>query len=401
MEKLLFVTHDANRTGAPLFLLNFLQWLRNERPELRLDVLIRRGGSLDSDFLRVADDVFRWESDSALVRLLLATRLMGKRSAAFHRLCRRLSGFEKKLLRTVRGKKYDLVFVNSLANAGLIPGLADHVDCPIVCRAPELASYVGDHIGTDPVAVAIPCVDRFIAVSDLVASYMVDELGIPAAKIAKIPGFFRPQVPTRPRALVRAELGIPDRAFVVCGSGTRDWRKGIDLFLHVAIDLVRRFPHKPVYFCWVGGDGDMDSSPRLKFDREQSGCSVNLLFVPETGSPQDYFAASDVFALTSREDPFPLVALEAASLGLPVICFDAAVGSKEFVNETTGRLVPYPDICAFSDAIVCLYEDQALYRRTSENIKRTSLDFTIDKIGRRLVSFLDTIAEPTTSSLGQ
>jgi glycosyltransferase involved in cell wall biosynthesis len=57
-----------------------------------------------------------------------------------------------------------------------------------------------------------------------------------------------------------------------------------------------------------------------------------------------YFAAFDVFALVSREDPFPVVCLEAASLGKPIVCFNSSDGEKEFVENDCGFVVPDLDI---------------------------------------------------------
>src|SRR4051794_9606912 len=46
------------------------------------------------------------------------------------------------------------------------------------------------------------------------------------------------------------------------------------------------------------------------------------------------FSAADAFALTSREDPFPTVVLEALSAGLPVAAFDRSGGIPDMLRET-------------------------------------------------------------------
>jgi glycosyltransferase involved in cell wall biosynthesis len=53
-----------------------------------------------------------------------------------------------------------------------------------------------------------------------------------------------------------------------------------------------------------------------------------------------YYDASDIFLLTSREDPFPLVMLEAASRSLPIVCFANSGGAPEFVEKDAGLIVP-------------------------------------------------------------
>ena len=64
----------------------------------------------------------------------------------------------------------------------------------------------------------------------------------------------------------------------------------------------------------------------------------------------------DVFALTSREDPFPLVMLEAAAAGLPLVCFAQGGGTPEFALPDAGYMVTYLDVAEMADAVVHLLE---------------------------------------------
>jgi glycosyltransferase involved in cell wall biosynthesis len=56
----------------------------------------------------------------------------------------------------------------------------------------------------------------------------------------------------------------------------------------------------------------------------------------------------DVLAVTSREDPFPLVMLEAGSHGIPIVCFADSGGVPEFVGEDAGLIAPYLDVTTFA-----------------------------------------------------
>jgi glycosyltransferase involved in cell wall biosynthesis len=80
----------------------------------------------------------------------------------------------------------------------------------------------------------------------------------------------------------------------------------------------------------------------------------------------DYFAAMDVFVLPSREDPFPLVCLEAAAAGRPIVCFENAGGMPEFVEDDCGFVVPYMDIEAFAERLTRLIDDSQLRTRMGE-----------------------------------
>jgi glycosyltransferase involved in cell wall biosynthesis len=72
--------------------------------------------------------------------------------------------------------------------------------------------------------------------------------------------------------------------------------------------------------------------------------------------PADYMAAADVFVLTSREDPYPLVCLEAAALEKPIVCFEGGGGTPEFVEADCGFVVPYLDIIGMADRVISLLD---------------------------------------------
>jgi glycosyltransferase involved in cell wall biosynthesis len=50
--------------------------------------------------------------------------------------------------------------------------------------------------------------------------------------------------------------------------------------------------------------------------------------------------------------------LEAAALGKPIVCFAEAGGMPEFVEEDCGFVVPYLDVAAMAERVVCLLESR-------------------------------------------
>ena len=205
-------------------------------------------------------------------------------------------------------------------------------------------------------------VDRFLVVSRAVAD-MLRKLGIQKG-IDVVHGFPKP---TRPdagdAAAVRKHLGIPPDAFVVGGCGTIEWRKGVDLFLQLARRMVTRYDD--IYFLWVGGASPHaeTESRRIRHDFDRLDLGDRMLFAGAQARPQPFLSAMDVFGLTSREDPFPLVCLEAASMGKPLVCFEKAGGTSEFVGLDAGAVVPYGDLEAFSEELL-------FYRNNREAVLR-------------------------------
>ena len=70
-----------------------------------------------------------------------------------------------------------------------------------------------------------------------------------------------------------------------------------------------------------------------------------------------------MFCLTSREDPYPLVNLEVASLGMPIVCFEGSGGSEEFVEDDCGFVVPYLELETMADRVSELLDSTELRRR--------------------------------------
>src|SRR5215218_5593496 len=55
MKRILFIGHDAGRTGAPFVLLHLLEWLREREPELTIDLHLLRGGELVDRYGKTVD----------------------------------------------------------------------------------------------------------------------------------------------------------------------------------------------------------------------------------------------------------------------------------------------------------------------------------------------------------
>ena len=127
---------------------------------------------------------------------------------------------------------------------------------------------------------------------------------------------------------------------MIVGSGYETWRKGKDLFVQLASHVHQKLETDTVHFLWVGGRIDNEEYYEIAHDIKMAGLEHYVHFCGEVSNPLDYFAASDLFALVSREDPYPLVCLEAAILGKPILCFDNAGGMPEFVENDAGFVVP-------------------------------------------------------------
>jgi glycosyltransferase involved in cell wall biosynthesis len=87
----------------------------------------------------------------------------------------------------------------------------------------------------------------------------------------------------------------------------------------------------------------------------------------------------DILVMPSRTEPFPLAALEAMVMGVPVVAADVD-GMPEIVDSSTGILVAREDVSALTAAIVALAQDPG--RRAelgAAGRTRATETFTLDR----------------------
>jgi glycosyltransferase involved in cell wall biosynthesis len=355
----LFIGHDASRAGAQIELLHFLRWFKRNgnRP---FSILLGGGGELFSEFQGLAEtwsmDRSHWHQDALRTHILAGVGLgkWAKRAEASD-----ARGFAAQ-------NSPALIYVNSVASARIVEILAPEV--PLLTHVHELESYFCTH-PSPALTLLLARTDRFIACSNVTRENLVQRHAVPAGKAEtvyeSIPvADIRPK---RTRQQVFQELQVPGDALLIVGCGTFGWRKATDLFIQLARAVTRQ--RSCAYFAWIG-DGSPSAIAEFEYDVRTAGLAKNVRRVGAVPNAADYMAAADVFVLTSREDPYPLVCLEAAALGKPIVCFAGAGGIPEFVEDDCGLVAPYLDIIEMADRIVSLLDAPDRRRNIGEAAKR-------------------------------
>ncbi len=148
---------------------------------------------------------------------------------------------------------------------------------------------------------------------------------------------------------LKRKLGLKPDAKVVVNSGYADLRKGFDLFIQIAREAVRRDSN--YHFVWLGNVEPSLNNWILK-DIQNTQLEKHIHIVPFTSEISLYLEGANVFAMTSREDPFPSVVLESLALGTPVVGFEGGGGFVDALNRSHfGTVVSMADCSAFVDAI--------------------------------------------------
>lgn len=375
--RILFVSHSASRNGATILLLHLLQWLR-DHANYELEILMHGRGDLVRDFQEIGR-TFIWRSPSAVFPAVSSpawARSLDEQYLAFRML----------------GRHYDAVYLNTTSIAEFVPLLARHAHSAL-WHVHELDYVLKLTASEERFRELLPIAHRVIAVSESVRSLLMRRLGISQEKIDLVHGFIRNPGSSATsscsqRCDVRRELGWPEDAFVVGACGALGWRKGTDLFLCAAKEMLAAGGDR-VRFLWVGG-ASRDEALRFEYEVHTLGLQSHLQHIGKTSDVTPYYRAMDVFALTSREDPFPLVMLEAAACGIPVVCFADTGGGPEFVGDDAGLIVPYQDTVRFAACLETLRNRPLLLSRLGANAaEKVRRNHTVEKQAPKILTSIE------------
>jgi len=329
--------HAADRTGPPMYLLELLRGL--DRSGLRFTVVLLRGGELLGELQDLAEvRVVGEPVDTAVAR----PQRRAEEPARVRARRAQLADLDD----------VDLAIVNTAWSIQALPWLPEPPR-RLVSVVHELGAGVAGLLDR-PALAALLASDGFVAGCSAVAAMLEDDLGVAAHRIDLIP-YGVAQRPVDLAPVDRTQLDAADDAFLVVAAAVPDRRKGPDLFVHLAAAARRRRPDIAWAFRWIGA---ADDDPRLAdalADRALLGAGDAVRFVPPTPDLRNVLAAGDAFVLPSREDAFPLAAVEAALAGLPLLCF-ASGGIGDLVEPDGGALVPYPDLDAMADVLAVWHD---------------------------------------------
>jgi glycosyltransferase involved in cell wall biosynthesis len=326
---LLLVGHDAQPHGAQMLLLNLARHYGRVWG-FDVHILLLGAGPLVTDYQR--EGRVTLSNDKATIANAIA-------------------GYAALGIRTA--------LVNSAAAARLVPALAGHglAVTLLIHEMPRLLAEYNLQVQARLGALAA----RHVVFSSRFARDSFTEslrISLPQALILPQGNYQNVAFSAEARAAVRRRLGVAASGFLILGAGFGDLRKGFDLFVQIARKLLAA--REDVHVLWVG-----DIQPALKTylgaaieAASATGRFHHVGFSPDIAP---YFSAADVFALTSREDPYPTVALEALAAGAPVVAFDESGGIPELIRaHKAGAVARADDADDFRRKILVLLNRERL-----------------------------------------
>lgn len=165
------------------------------------------------------------------------------------------------------------------------------------------------------------------------------------------------------RQKIRNELSWGERP-VVGWAGRLVPIKDCATFIRAAAQIHAAFPDAGFI---IAGDGEERKA--LEQIRDETGLYDHLVFLGERADIPDIMAAMDVFVLSSVNEGFGRVIVEAMAAGTAVVSTDVGGTSDVVEDGVSGILVPPSDHNAIAGAVSVLLDNAEMRNRLIENGK--------------------------------
>lgn len=108
----------------------------------------------------------------------------------------------------------------------------------------------------------------------------------------------------------------------------------------------------------IYGDADEIIYPKIKNYIVNHNMQERTFIFPATDNILEIINDSKIYAMTSHFENFPMVMLEALSLGTITVAFDCPSGPRNIINDTTGYLVLDDDIDLYARTLANVIENE-------------------------------------------
>lgn len=170
-------------------------------------------------------------------------------------------------------------------------------------------------------------------------------------------------------------------------SPVKDFGELIDMFEAVH----REFPDWELHF-W--GEDYIGTQGKLQAQIEKLGLTERIKFMGTTADLKTEMLNYSIYAMTSITECFPMVLLEALSVGLPVISYDAPTGPKHILTPGSDScLIPYGNSAIFVAQLNQLMRDEDLRIQMGVNAKVNSERFAISAVMKQWTALFQALQE--------
>jgi len=225
------------------------------------------------------------------------------------------------------------------------------------------------------------------------ATWLVAHQGVQPQRCAVVPNPVLWPLP-RFEPSVDPDACLPAGARMLLAVGTKPHQKGFDRLISAFLRLAEDHPdwHLVILGLDPAAGRHHQAVADLLARRQADPLLRRRLHCPgAVGNVADWYAAADLFVLSSRYEGFPNVLLEAMASGCACLACACPTGPDEIVSHgIDGWLLPAEaDLAQLAAGLGALMEDQTLRLRLGRNARSVSARFAQEEVRRRLLDALE------------
>jgi glycosyltransferase involved in cell wall biosynthesis len=282
------------------------------------------------------------------VRITLPTRAYSRERAAVRRLCAELAP--------------DVVHTHGYRSDVVDGGVARAAGVPVVSTVHGFTGgAMRNRIYEWIQERAFRDFDAVIAVSQPIVRRL-ERRGVSRSRIHFIPNAFDGAAAVVERDAARERLGIPKDEFTIGWVGRLSAEKGPDVFVDAIAHLSQPTPSA----AFVGGGPD---EPALRERALRHGVEERVRWLGIVPGAGALLAAFDMLVLSSRTEGIPIVLLEAAAAGVPIVATRVG-GVPSMFPDGEVLLVPPDDPGALAAAVDAVRADPSAARERAMAARR-------------------------------
>jgi glycosyltransferase involved in cell wall biosynthesis len=347
-KNILVISHEASLTGAPVLLLNLLQLLKNG---YSITIILKRGGILTEKFQKIARTVVLKSEDYSQEKSFL------------NKLLDRSKYFFKQISLIPLFLKTDFVFSNTICNGRLLNRFR-HFNKPVLTYVHELESMLLYFNQKNDTNYSLLQSSVLLYPSVAVLENLKNNHQIPVEKLKFLPYYFPGnefEFTKEEKEIARktfcTKWNIKEEYFLIVGMGVVSERKGTNKFIEIANEVIKH--NNKVCFVWIGNFDETEYGREIFKNWKEDKYHERIFFTGRLNYAPSNLLPFDLFFLSSVEDPYPLVVLEAAYQKVPAICYKNAGGISEFLDDGAGYILNEDDLVSTVQFILKLLHNTA------------------------------------------
>jgi len=352
-KKFLIVLHDLEVGGAQDLMLSFGEWLHTRTQYSPVFIAMRTGANFKSYTEHYPSLVLDCSPENSLANLRLVTEFVAHHNPV-------------------------LGIINSVASGKVCQYLCESSPIPWFAYIHELHNLLEAY--KENLSQLNGFCQAFIAGSPAVSSALdtnplctlpihICEAFIDWRKVWEQPN---------PSALAYTNLtayrsekiGTHPKSFRVAGCGTVHWRKDPSLFIETALHLLQNFElneYCKLEFVWYGGGPDLACCQDIV---AATPFSDRIRFVGHSDDLRSDFNQCDLLLLCSTEDPFPLTAIQAGVIGIPIVTINGSGGIADLLKLNHLPVAATRSTADLAEQIIDLIAEENYYATISIQTKK-------------------------------